>query len=223
MVLRRLIVPAGRGLFALALVFGAAGCGSTFDRVDSSADKAVARVELAADRALDAAASRASALVTQAVAQAEAASGRLLDRASTTLVGAVEKIPATLAAGLKAQTDAAASRTADKAASLLPPADREAFRRDVSSYGVLEALKQWWLEIVLSFFGAGGVFKGLLASRRARRDAKLAQAAVESIEEAGDERIKNKVAAKTKGLAATLRDEINARVQEIVAKAKSGQ
>jgi hypothetical protein len=209
MVLRRLIVPAGRGLFALALVFGAAGCGSTFDRVDSSADKAVARVELAADRALDAAASRASALV--------------LDRASTTLVGAVEKIPATLAAGLKAQTDAAASRTADKAASLLPPADREAFRRDVSSYGVLEALKQWWLEIVLSFFGAGGVFKGLLASRRARRDAKLAQAAVESIEEAGDERIKNKVAAKTKGLAATLRDEINARVQEIVAKAKSGQ
>lgn len=217
MVKRRLFAPAGRG-FSLALVVLLSACG-TFDRVDASADKAVARVEVAADRALDAAASRAAVLVSASLTQAEAATGRMIDKAAASLSGVVERLPAALATGLKAQADAAASRATDKVAGVLPPEDRDAFRRDVEENGLLKALKAWWVEILASFFGAGGLFRAWLADRRLKREAALSRATVESVEEVGSQEVKDRVAVKTRSMQPSIRDAVNARVQEIVAKA----
>lgn len=134
------------------------GCG-TFDRADQTVDTAVQRLEAATSRSVVRAGEElrrsAAEAVDAAVTRLEAAPARALD-------GAAEAASAKL--------DAAASRLTAG----MDPATKSDFDRLRAERGLLPALREFWVEILVALFGGGGFLRGWLDRRhreRAEREA----------------------------------------------------
>jgi len=136
------------------------------DRLDASVNEATQKI-----------AAEGAKLVHQAGEEARATVTHALDAASTRLTQAVDATGAKLT-GL-------AERPVAAVVSKLGAEDQAGFAAAQKEKGTLSALRDYWLEMVLSLLGLNGlgVSKWLLARRRAARNETVARAAVQAIEE----------------------------------------
>lgn len=147
----------------LALLAGAA-CDATFDRADESVATATDRLEAATSRAVAAAGAELRATAAAAVQDAT-------ERLAAVPAAAVQSA----ADAIRVQADAAASRITASVSGRLAPEDRAAFEAKRKESGLLAALREFWVELVLGGAASGGLLRSWIDRRRAARSKKREQ------------------------------------------------